>query len=594
METTLPYNSQKPIRIFGMNSRKDLSVLLFILVAFLFVVGLLAKYLSGGSTFTDYRSALLMIQVGLATLLLIMLRGRLEVTGGLWLWAGGLWLGLSVIATALADHVYIGIYRQMELMVSLLNIWLLGLCFRQFSTLRDWVTIGILLAICLTWMINLFLFLSLDRPFQYSWSRGGPAYSHIRHWGDVAAVGVVLGCYFLSHGKTWSRLFGALALYLSAVAVLFSAGRAACAAALLALILIAWLHRRQRGALLILAILIGLAAYTAILLTPDAFVRGWSGVWRIVGALGYSDSGEGSFSSGRTVIWEAVLGQMTGQHWFGSGPDSYHYMNPFPFGQAPHNTLLEFALNWGWPAAMISFIWLCWVGIRGLVHVRQADMKSVLPVTVYWAIAYGVLFLQGLVSTTFHEPSSMLLLVASMAMIWSTPNRTTTRYYSRFKGSAVILVFLMLVIGVNQQYLRVIDFNQRIVSNKTITDQDIEWVKKHPYLLSGIWTILNGGERYSETEALELANWLEPRIEKQIHKVIAWKSGFWRKQGNFHKAESELERAIASRPLLGLTPGLLEVCYLAGVLEWHHSCVAANEYGQTKAEEIRIRRLLGY
>ncbi|MDO6680753.1 O-antigen ligase family protein [Oceanobacter sp. 5_MG-2023] len=531
----------------------------------------------------------------MAALLLIMLQGKLVVTGRFWLWAGSVWLVLSLTATGVSDHIHIGTYRQLELMLSLLNIWLLGLCLQRFNSLSYWVTTVVLLTVCLTWLINLSLFLSLEYPFQYSWGWGGPAYAHIRHWGDVAAVGVVLSCYFLTRGNVWNRMLGALAFYLSAVAVLFSAGRAACAATLLAVVMIAWLHRRQRGALSVLALFSGLAVYTAILLTPEHGLDvGWSGIWRMIGAFGTLGVEERSFSSGRTIIWEAVLTQMAGQPWLGGGPDSYHYMNPFPFGQAPHNTLLEFALNWGWPAAVIALAWLCWMGIRGLVHICHSDKKPVLPLTVYWTIAYGVLFLQGLVSTTFHEPPSMLLLVAALAMILSSRPLIAKDYAYRFTLSAVIVVFLVITLGVNQQYLRVVAFNQRVLSSASVTDQEVDWVKNHPYLLSGVWTLLSRTERYSEAEAFELANWLEPRIEKKAYRVIAWKSGYWRQQGNLQKAEAELERAITSRPLLGLKPGLLEVCYLAGVLEWHDSCLSAKEYGQEKAKKIRAKQLINY
>lgn len=590
----MPNNYRPAIRgSFNEDLRRWLTIgrdLSPVAMGLLFAIALLAYQFSETPARSEARTTVMSLQVILAGWLLLLLKFRVTLNTGVWSIAGALWLILSSVAIFLSDHPYAGIYRQNEIIITVINAWLFCSYFSKSNRGLVAFTASYLVAINITWLLLLIKFLTPESLSQIDWMDGAGIYTNIRHMGDTAAAAAVISAYFISRRSILSRTYGLISLYASLVTLLFAAGRTSTCCALLGVVTLMWLHRNQHGYVTTIVFTVALSVYTAISMTPDTEMDGWEGIWRFLGStISYQGN---DFTSGRSDIWIAVLEQMKTQPWFGGGPDSYYYMSPFPFGQAPHNTLLEFALNWGWPAATIAVAWLIWMGIRGLCLIIDNGLKGKDHLSIYWVMAFGIFFIQSMLSTTLHEPSSLFLFIPMLAIAISATKKKSNEYSQTSPLLTVLIViFLSFTYLVNSQYETTNNFNRKVLSNQEVTAQELLWVKEHPYQLEGIWQLIYK-HRLDENVAYELSIELQSKIEKRSAEILAWQSAYWRKHGDSAKADELLDMAIAKRRILKGRFHLKSICSIAGAIEWYEQCADARDLSRQLAEKYRMARKL--
>lgn len=582
------------------------------LIAIVALVSVLARYFFHMEYVPAFRSTLIDVQLTLTLLCLVALRGRVPVpSAGVGLLLLTVWLALSSWATIDSDFFFRAVTRQLEVVLSLLNLWLLGHCLRRFPQLLPWLTTAVILAISWSWWDELQLFLQLDYPFLHRWAEGGSRnYLHIRHWGDAASIGVVLSAWLtVQHTRMW-RLSGYVAMVMSVTAVLFSAGRGSCFATLLALIAIGWMNRERHWYIVKMVLAVAVGGLLAVWMTPDAAAApgfsGWPGIWRMFGAFARVGEGE-NFSSGRDVIWSTSLALTQSMPWFGKGPDTYVYITPFMYGQTPHNTLLQFVLDWGWPAGLIGFGFLVWMSWKAWLIIWRYGFRrlsSGQAAAAYWAAAFGIFMFHGLVATTFYEPVDMFLAMAMLAVIFSIQPESKAAMEAEPEVSsmstantltlAAIGLLLVTIVWVNQQYARALSLNQTLSLGEDIPLSDQQWLAQHPYQLASVYSVLVRGGSFNGLQGMALADWLEPRIEYRATQVMAWKSLWHAQQGNQAESDAEFERALANVALISKSASIRSVCHTSGRMESAPECAASLRYLEWRSDSRRWYRRLGY
>tara|TARA_R110000868_G_scaffold4171_2_gene25828 strand:+ start:804 stop:2582 length:1779 start_codon:yes stop_codon:yes gene_type:complete len=570
----------------------SLALVAAVAITLLIGLGVLSRYVFSIYYVPEFRHVLIYIQVAIAAACLIYLRGNAlpkpDVAAVVMMILGL----LSVMATAASDHFFRSLSRETEVIVSVLNVWLLSQCCRSSPSLRHWISVAVLAAFVITVLDELDLWLSLDDPALYSWGEGLRNYLHIRHLGDMAGVGVVISGYLLAQEDRRWQSAGAIGLFVAVTSLLFSSGRASVVATLMALLVIGGMCHRIRWYSAKLTAVSALAVMASIAMAPLAASPGigsWPGIWRMFVAFGKeSSSGELVNSSGRNVIWEASLRQSLDVPWLGIGPDTYVYMKPFLYGQTPHNTLLQWVLDWGWPAGLLGFgllLWCSWLALR-LIWREQKNSRP--DVAAFWAVGFGIFMLHGLVATTFYEPVDMLIAVVMLAMIGSAsaPAVTPPPAISR-TATALSVVLLLACLCINSQFGKALDINERMRGAVTVSTDEVNWLMSHPYSLSGFWSWTQAKAAAMDYDVVDLLRWGRDHAEYRSLLYSARLARYYWQKENEEEANKAFAAALANLPLISRSSALTLVCQLSGVLESRPECA---EVYASLLEKIALRR----
>lgn len=400
------------------------------LIGSLLALGVLSKLIFDLATVPDVRVHVVYVEVLLGFSLLAGFSGTRWQSSRIGVCLFVLWLVLSCWATLASDHFYPSLWHQAELLLLVALLPLLSVFLQRNQNAVLVLTLVVLAAFMVTAVAELVQWFRLDDPATYNWIGFDVFYSylHVRHFGDMATICVFIACYFIGREGMALPWLGFVALVISATVLFFSGGRASILSTVFLVLLLLLIAAGSRrfvlgvfAALIIGYLLASVFSSGSSVVGPARAVDLFAQVPFVSEAVADDELEQNNLeikTSGRNMFWKQTLDILDSHPWLGTGPDTYIFIQPALWGQTPHNTLLQFALDWGWPAAAIAFGFTCyllWCAGQQIWRLRSEwDIAS------FWGLAYVVFFIHGLVATTFYEPVNLLMVLVMSAILLSS------------------------------------------------------------------------------------------------------------------------------------------------------------------------------
>lgn len=179
--------------------------------------------------------------------------------------------------------------------------------------------------------------------------------------------------------------------------------------------------------------------------------------------------------SGREVIWAQAV-QMAREHlWLGAGP--LHFSAVWNAVAAhPHQVALQWAAEWGLPAALLM-LFLCFFGLwRGLVFVVRSPQASELDAALWLALCSAFLLAQ--VDGVFIMPytEGWLAILAGLALSrWRTDLPWTLQGWRWPVGVLSLLALACLIFILVYEVPRLNEMQDNFLSTETIKGRPRFW-----------------------------------------------------------------------------------------------------------------------
>lgn len=214
---------------------------------------------------------------------------------------------------------------------------------------------------------------------DYDWVSSLPGFPHIRHPGYflMPAMAVSTWMIFKSTGRSRYLQAGLLALNFGFTVWIGSRGPSIVYALLLvpALLIFAKIFAGNKIASLALATL----AFFAGVLLSQSIPAPNNGMFNALSRFeGKQNTSVESFSSGRTNIWQQTITAVRYQPWIGHGGDQFRKQMPIAQNtyNHPHNSVLQFAYEWGIIGAFSLIALLAILAVRSLkATVKDPEAK---------------------------------------------------------------------------------------------------------------------------------------------------------------------------------------------------------------------------
>jgi len=195
------------------------------------------------------------------------------------------------------------------------------------------------------------------------WLDNLPFYMNIRQGGFHAAIGffVLLGFIYHKHGE---EIVKSAAIYSLACAMLiflfWTGGRASVLALYLTLALWLLLLKFHQLKIRNLIAVIFFLSLISIYMSEVLSVMPWNGMGSAFERSSEAVNVE-RFSSGRIGMWQFSIDSIAINWLFGLGSDGYFLADNNPGAFQPHNSVLQFMMNWGVLGGSLAIIILCLV-----------------------------------------------------------------------------------------------------------------------------------------------------------------------------------------------------------------------------------------
>jgi O-antigen ligase len=504
------------------------------------------KLLTDASNHAELRYPIIYIDIILIIFGLFYLKKetiRLSTTSAI---STSIFVLLVAISTALSEHFHVSLYRTTEVFISiLLYITLLNIYTKDKRLIK--LTSHILLASITYAIFNEYInWLTLAHPYDVSWGTSNALenFLHIRPFGEIAGIGIILGSYMVFLGK---HKAGFISIFLCSAAVFYSSGRAAIASSLFLIIIPMIIFHKKKWCIPIITGAIASGFIGGMLISPEQSLidghRPWPGVWRTISAF-ERNTGEIINTSGRDYLWGEVIKSIKSSPWFGIGSDSYQFLTPKLFAPAPHNTQLQFALAWGIPAALIAtavLLYFCW---RSLIIICR-NIKKEPEVEFFFALAYLFIFANGLVDTTFYEPNEMILATVFMAAIASSPR--TQNNGQQTSTIAIKIIYIMIIFSaiiINTHAAISVNTVRKMELGISVSKNALDNYMKHPYTGEGYDRWLDRNCEKMGDSCLYYAKWGEKNSSYYSYSCSALISGYYKKTGQTERSLEYLEKAL--------------------------------------------------
>lgn len=263
------------------------------------------------------------------------------------------------------------------------------------------------------------VFLLLDGDsFYSSVSMNPPVYRNIRHLNYelmVAMAGLVL-IYVL--GRLRIIWFVPIFLFFSLVAV-WSGGRGQLVALVIFLIFIFF---SKRYAVSSLSVFLVLAAAFMV------FVSGESAL--LLGQIEdtFESSSFNDVSSGRVAIWRETWDGVLRSGWLGNGADSFRVFEIGPdFIIHPHNSILQFAFEFGFLGLILVVLFFAWTGIWCIRTIFNLKSGVFLKVGASFLLS---MYAYSLVDGVFYHgiPLSFMIIFGALLFVEAKKERSGTTF----------------------------------------------------------------------------------------------------------------------------------------------------------------------
>lgn len=532
------------------------------IVAVLIAMGVLAKLAFGLNDVPELRTRLVYIEIALCLVLL---------SGFSVLWSPrrilvAILLSLSVlgmtVSTVLSDHFYPALWHLTEfLLLGCLSV-LLAVFFKQDNGERkNLVTLSVIVAFLITVGAEFYLWLLTEGKETFRWIKFNYFYSylHIRHFGDMASLVSLLSLYLVTAESNKLKVFGVAALFLSMVALLFTGSRLLIWVVVIAVLFLAAIARDR-------AILLPLVIAVFVVSTLASNVLAWGnesiGPFRALNLFYEADQGgpgpslslEGEKEelpvikvkdTHRFYIWGETWKRAIGSPWFGEGGNTYKYIQPHLWGQTPHNTFLQFFLNWGLAGCLLFLLSLFPVASALKVIF---DPNSGCGSHVFWGMGYLVFFVHGLVASTFYEPVDLLMISIMIGVLISSSEKpvfvSSGASGHPFIRGRLAIIFLCIIFLTNLLAHQVYRVDKRMGKGRDVSEFNRRLYFNMPFTAEKFRKGVHHAIKWYPEQEWGLLSWGEQNVEYKSWYFTALKSNFSARQGDFSHSQQLLEVAL--------------------------------------------------
>ncbi|CAA0102130.1 Uncharacterised protein [BD1-7 clade bacterium] len=342
------------------------------------------------------------------------------------------WTFLSLCRVLIFDNelksqIALAIIRQFYFVTAICFVFALIKYMRitgmQYRVLFNTMAAGLIAT--LTYLILSFHF--GPTPQSKFWFLGLPLTGHIRVISSVGGPVMLIGAVYL---LMYRNLSTAKALATMSVliagwsAIFWTGGRTGMSAAILATLvlmvcsIVFQRHTIKRVPALVFCIICGF------FIADQLSVFSWNGLGRTVNTIkAVSEAPESiaAQSTGRAHMWEVSLKAAIDNPIFGLGPSGYVFIPERPFGTDPHNFLIQFLVEWGFPGTLMIIALMLHALIHGLRQLPAA-FKTYDLTYISGASVVLVLSLYGITgSSYFHLQPLLYLLIGYSIFPYSRP-----------------------------------------------------------------------------------------------------------------------------------------------------------------------------
>ncbi|MFZ1738987.1 O-antigen ligase family protein [Sphingorhabdus sp.] len=324
------------------------------------------------------------------------------------------WLLAIFVAWGLIGSIlsaYDPAFSVLFFMRYLLQILLLGVLVhvigsRSFSADRWFTTFTLISMVYVTGLV-IFCFVVPD-PENFKWVERMPSATNIRQIGNVVGIMALIPTAALVFAHTARpTLLAFLSLTLLLAFMFWTGTRGAFVGYVLAVIgTFIWLFRTASFKNIGLILLSGVAAFLISAVAPKPAPE--FGMGRMVDSVSSGDA-----TSGRIEMWIDAIEAIKAAPLIGHGSGTYREnmmaANNYPYNH-PHNSILQFAYDWGIVGAIFALALLAWLGIMLLLKSRSCGRNG-------WAAlsAFVCLLAISAVEGTLFHPLPIVLALALMA-----------------------------------------------------------------------------------------------------------------------------------------------------------------------------------
>ncbi|MEH6789270.1 O-antigen ligase family protein [Parasphingorhabdus sp.] len=180
----------------------------------------------------------------------------------------------------------------------------------------------------------------------YDWKSSLPGYAHIRHTGYIFAPAIASGLAGMAVWPKFQSKPHAILLMVNITAMLWLGSRGPAAALILAVGITALFSSHFHTRLFWKHAGIATAAGSILSILLPAPTIGWFGA---IQRFWNGNTGPSDLSSGRTEIWLETIRLISDRPWLGFGGMQFQHVNSAAAGffKHPHNSILQFAFDWG-------------------------------------------------------------------------------------------------------------------------------------------------------------------------------------------------------------------------------------------------------
>ncbi|CAA0100103.1 Uncharacterised protein [BD1-7 clade bacterium] len=293
----------------------------------------------------------------------------------------------------------------------------------QYSVLFNTMAAGLLAT--LAYLLVSFHF--GPTPQSKFWFLGLPLAGHIRVISSVGGpVMLICAVYLLMYRSiNTPRAFATISVLIAGWSAIFwTGGRTGMSAAILAtLILVIFSGVFQRRTIKRVPALV-FCIVCGFFIADQLSVFSWNGLGRTVDTIkAVSEAPESiaAQSTGRAYMWEVSLNAAMAHPVFGLGPSGYVFIPERPFGTDPHNFLIQFLVEWGFPGTILIITLMLHALVHGVRQLPTAFRENDLTYISGAAIVL-VLSLYGITgSSYFHLQPLLYLLIGYSIFPYSRP-----------------------------------------------------------------------------------------------------------------------------------------------------------------------------
>ena len=258
-------------------------------------------------------------------------------------------------------------------------------------------------------------------------SNDPPLNSHVRHTGYQVEAALSFFFIFLirnckKNDITFSHIFGYIFLW---GFLFWLGGRGAILATFTSFIVIVLILKYKEINYRNIVIITIPSIFIGMFLSEFLSVYPWNGVLELF-QRSISSESFNQLSAGRMVIWATVIESLSGNVFFGLGPQGFYLMeNSIKGFVQPHNFILQFLIEWGVVGTFLFLLLLLkatWAGIK--LHVLNKD-RIFSPSALAAGAVICTLSVNALTDGTYYHPQPSVYLALAFA-IWVLPPKRKT------------------------------------------------------------------------------------------------------------------------------------------------------------------------